>query len=231
MGAGIFILPFSHLSADDADKRIHPHWAAKASLAKNEAKRIQEEAAGYLAAHLEEVLGRKVIIGIGEKGKPFDKNSGIPVRFNISHTKGLAVLAYSEETEVGVDTERIVKGPETVAKRFFSHAERIYLKEGENDGSASERFFRIWTGKEACMKLTGDGLRLSPEQIEILGLSNSHEPAAQRKLMAGIRDGLSENIREVTLTQNLFQTGDEGSFVITAAWGECLSETVKIDII
>ncbi len=230
MGAGILILPFSRLLEYDREKefRIHAYWEEKAHTAKTESKKIQEEAAGFLAARLEEVLGRNFDIGIGDHGKPFAKTSGTSVYFNISHTKGLAALAYSETSEVGVDTERIRKAPKKIAERFFTEKEREFLQAGEEAGNYEERFFRIWTSKEACMKFTGDGLILSPGRISLMGLSCGKGPEDELILQAKI-DG--DDKPAVSLTQYLYQSGEKERYVITAAWGECLSEPLKIDII
>ncbi len=230
MGPGILILPFSRLSEYENEKeyRVHAHWEEKARAARSEQKRIQEAAAGVLAAHLEEILGRSLEIGTGEHGKPYARTSGRTVYFNISHTKGLAVLAYSENTEVGVDTERIRKAPEKIADRFFTGEEREFLREDTEDGKDAERFFRIWTAKEACMKFSGVGLLLSPERISLKGLSCGNGPDDLIIFRALIDGG---GMCSVSLTQHLFQTGPDDRYVITAAWGECLSEPLKIDII
>ncbi len=228
MGAGILILSFSRLSELQKEHRIHSHWEEKVRSAKAEPKKIQEEAAGLLASRLEEILGRNFDIGIGKHGKPFALTSGKPLYFNISHTKGLAVLAYSETAEVGADTERIRKAPDEIANRFFTEEEKTFLKNGDADGTGPERFFRIWTAKEACMKLTGQGLLLSPERIGLTGLSCGSGPDDPITLQAKIDE---THLRTVKLTQHLYQTAPDECFVITAAWGECLSEPLKIDII
>ncbi len=228
MGAGILILPFERLSEYGAEERIHAFWREKVSRAKTDPKKMQEYAAGYLASRLQEMLNKDFDIELGEHGKPLAKTSGESVYFNISHTKGLAVLAYSENSEVGVDTERVRKAPERIAERYFTREEHLFLREGEEDGSLAERFFRIWTAKEACMKYTGDGLLLSPEKIALSGLTCRFDREDHQSFQARIQ---REDPPDINLTQHLYQNVRSERFVITAAWGECLSEPVKIDII
>ena len=56
-------------------------------------------------------------------GKPKLANTDLPLRFNLSHSKTLAVLAIALDKEVGVDVEDIRPIEVDVAKRFFSKAE------------------------------------------------------------------------------------------------------------
>ena len=88
----------------------------------------------------------------GERGKPYLPD--FPwLRFNLSHTKGLALAALALEMEVGVDVERIrpMRDHAAIAERFFPA--------GEAYGIEDEReFFRRWTRLEAICKALGLGL-------------------------------------------------------------------------
>lgn len=90
------------------------------------------------------------------------------VRFNLSHTRGLAACAVAQGREVGVDVEH--KSPRVlmleVAERVFSPAENaalLLLPEAQQ----RDVFFTRWSLKEAVMKATGEGFQLSPERLEI----------------------------------------------------------------
>ena len=87
----------------------------------------------------------------GEFGKPY-LPGGPP--FSLSHGGDLAVLAVGEEgTELGVDVESLARPwREAVARRLFTTEEQTWL---QNSG---ERFFRLWTRKEAVLKCRGSGL-------------------------------------------------------------------------
>ena len=83
-------------------------------------------------------------------GKPYFANAGI--HFNLSHSGGTVVAAFAGSA-VGIDIEsrgrcRDFSG---IARRFFDHSEAATV----ND---EEQFLRLWTGKEAMLKLSGEGL-------------------------------------------------------------------------
>src|SRR3981081_683247 len=111
------------------------------------------------------------------QGKPALKNSPPDLRFNVSHTEGLGVLALVREREIGVDAEKIRPQPDAqkLAKRFFSAREQLFL--GKLSGDELQRaFFRCWTRKEAYIKAKGEGLS-SPLHAFDVSLEE-HQPAA-----------------------------------------------------
>ena len=84
------------------------------------------------------------------RGKPLHAR----LAMSLSHGGGMAVLAVGEGA-VGCDTERVSFVREGVLTRF-TERERAFV-EGYKDGRA-RAFFRIWTGKESYLKLTGEGV-------------------------------------------------------------------------
>lgn len=94
-------------------------------------------------------------------GKPIlTGNSSIS--FNLSHAGDYAVCAVAN-TLVGIDIEGQHKMNEKVMKRYFSEAEKNWVN--ENAEEKKERFFRLWTAKEALSKATGKGLSQIMEGI------------------------------------------------------------------
>ena len=96
-------------------------------------------------------------------GKPLidpDLDSS-PLRFSLSHTKGLAVVAVTGGADVGVDVERAVRFVDAarLSSRFFSPEETTALQELSPD-RLRERFFLYWTLKESYIKARGLGLSL-----------------------------------------------------------------------
>jgi 4'-phosphopantetheinyl transferase len=83
------------------------------------------------------------------------------LHFNLSHTDGLLVLAVSRAHEVGVDVEAVDRKvePLALAQRFFATDEHAELLELEGQ-EQRERFFALWTLKEAWVKARGLGLRI-----------------------------------------------------------------------
>jgi 4'-phosphopantetheinyl transferase len=101
------------------------------------------------------------------------------VRFNVSHSGGLALVAVAAGREIGVDVERISAGFPglEVAERFFARAEvdRLASLPAELQTRA---FFACWTRKEAYVKARGIGQALPLDQFEVsLG---PDEPATLR---------------------------------------------------
>lgn len=90
------------------------------------------------------------------------------LRFNVSHTHGVALLAFSCRRELGVDVEQIRRNldVDAVGRRFFSAMEQKQLSafEGEQKYAA---FFRCWTRKEAYIKAKGKGLSLPLDQFDV----------------------------------------------------------------
>lgn len=101
-------------------------------------------------------------VKIGVNGKPECEG----VYFNLSHS-GDMVLCVAGDVPVGCDIEKVTDAPLEVAERYFSEKERRYIDEAPNIPEVNRRFFRLWTMKESYLKMTGEGMNLSPERIEI----------------------------------------------------------------
>lgn len=112
----------------------------------------------YLGIRAEEVRFRYRL-----KGKPFleTESTENPIRFNLSHSHEMALLAFTTAREVGIDIEWMRPGLscEQIAARFFSTTEAETLR-GLPAESRPAGFFTCWTRKEAFMKARGDGLSL-----------------------------------------------------------------------
>jgi len=99
----------------------------------------------------------------GVHGKPYFVDSD--VRFNVSHCRGMAVCAISKKFHLGIDAENIRLYRENVAKRIMTEQELCELETAEDKDVF---FFRIWTGKESLVKLSGDGITKELNKIEVL---------------------------------------------------------------
>jgi len=81
------------------------------------------------------------------------------LRFNVSDSAGVALIAVGWDTEIGVDVERIRPAPyRALASRFFAREEADDLL-SLDDEDLPEAFFACWTRKEAYLKCMGTGLR------------------------------------------------------------------------
>jgi len=121
--------------------------------------------AGYLATD-----AASLNFSYSKKEKPSlgPPHAGSDVRFNISHSGGVALFAFTHRREIGVDVEQVRRDFEldAIARRFFSTHEQDQLAALPAD-EKPEAFFRCWTRKEAYIKATGDGLSLPLTQFDV----------------------------------------------------------------
>src|SRR6185369_554217 len=75
---------------------------------------------------------------------------GDRLRFNMSHSHGVALFAVAADRELGVDVEhiRVDFATEDIARRFFSRPEVAAFNSLQKEEQAAG-FFRCWTRKEA----------------------------------------------------------------------------------
>ena len=93
----------------------------------------------------------------GEHGKPGLADSDL--RFNLSHTRDLALFAFAREIRLGIDVEnlRAFDDLDAVAEQNFAPAEHdALLAMSQNERIPA--FYRCWTRKEALLKAEGSGL-------------------------------------------------------------------------
>lgn len=89
-----------------------------------------------------------------KNGKPFAQN--LPLYFSISHSGAWVACAVSH-TPVGIDLESIKKRDLSVAERICSPEETDFIfAEKEKQ---THRFLKVWTVKEAFVKMTGEGIK------------------------------------------------------------------------
>ena len=81
------------------------------------------------------------------------------VGFNLSHTADCVVCATCRDFAVGLDIERVMDrvNPLLISQRFFSESESRSIV-ALDPSERLDRFFRIWTLKEALAKAHGLGL-------------------------------------------------------------------------
>jgi len=93
-------------------------------------------------------------------------NESPPLRFNLSHTKGLVTCAITKSAAIGVDVENIKRSSDLleVAKTSFTAKEIKDL--GQLTGREwYQHSFHLWTLKEAFFKAKGKGLSMSLQNI------------------------------------------------------------------
>ncbi len=133
----------------------------------------------YVAARgaLRELLGRyldrspaAIEFDYSTKGKPSLRaaRNERSIQFNVSHSHGLALLAFALGRNLGIDVEFI--RPEfpadEIAQRYFSPKEVMELRTLPPSLRA-EGFYLCWTRKEAYIKATGEGLHVPLESFNV----------------------------------------------------------------
>lgn len=120
------------------------------------------------------------------EGKPLLRlmNGDAPIRFNLSHSEGVAVYAFSVQREVGIDVEAVRWNidKEAFASRVFSAAELAELHSLPRD-LQNLGFFHCWTRKEAYIKARGLGMGIPLDSFEV-SLSPGH-PEVLRSVDSG----------------------------------------------
>lgn len=118
----------------------------------------RENAAAYLllcqALEKEYGIKEKPVFQYGEHGKP--AIVGHPdIHFNLSHCR-LAAICVVSDRPVGVDVESIREYKDSLARYTMNDEELARIVQAEQP---AQEFTRLWTQKEAVLKLTGHGLQ------------------------------------------------------------------------
>lgn len=111
-------------------------------------------------------------------GKP---TLGHALRFNLSHSDALILVALAWRNDVGIDIEKKDgrAGVLKLAARYFSaeeHEQLLELPESER----SHAFYRMWTSKEAFVKAAGVGLCGFIRFGSSFGMDGGRDPSAGR---------------------------------------------------
>jgi len=109
-----------------------------------------------------------IVIDEMERGKPFLPDHCLA--FNVSHSGDLAIYTFSFTlNRIGVDIETLDRDidPDQLSTHYFTEGEQRELQNLAPE-SKLNLFFKIWTAKEARMKLTGEGMYLEPGQIDLI---------------------------------------------------------------
>lgn len=89
----------------------------------------------------------------GEHGKPTIIGHE-DIHFNFSHCKK-AVMCFVSDKEVGIDVECLGRGNESLINYTMNDDE---IRQIHNATNPNTEFIKLWTKKEAVLKLTGEGI-------------------------------------------------------------------------
>ena len=170
----------------EADWPILSSLLTEAERERSERFHFERDRLVYIAAHascrglLSYCLGGAPLdwrFTVEEHGKPelVAPEAGPRFRVNISHTRGLAAVALTQEHDIGVDVEWLERTVEAekLAERMFAEPERRQVAEA-SEGERLDTFLKFWTLKEAYVKAIGKGLSqpldafaFDPDALEI----------------------------------------------------------------
>jgi 4'-phosphopantetheinyl transferase len=120
-----------------------------------------------LSAYLE-TDPRTLNIVTNQYGKPYLENYPRRLRFNMSHSGEITVIALCLDAEIGIDVEAVRPIAEwsNIAASNFSESENQALHR-EVPSQRMEVFFRCWTRKEAFIKAVGMGLSIPLDSFAV----------------------------------------------------------------
>ncbi len=113
------------------------------------------------------------------------QRSAAPIQFNVSHTRGMALIALTLQHAVGIDVERIDRAIQDcdIAERYFSARESKHLA-SLPALDRPHQFFSYWTCKEAFLKMQGRGIAEGlahcemtfDSELSAVGITNLDQP-------------------------------------------------------
>lgn len=110
----------------------------------------------------------EIVLTTGWRGKPRLHGSS-PLHFNVTHSDGLVLIAFTTVGEVGIDVEipgREVEALE-IASAYFTENEIATIAAAETQGEQAFTFLRFWTRKEAVLKAAGLGIAEGLNTIDV----------------------------------------------------------------
>ncbi|MBQ7360304.1 MAG: 4'-phosphopantetheinyl transferase superfamily protein [Lachnospiraceae bacterium] len=101
----------------------------------------------------------------GPHGKPYVEGTN-PIFFSLSHSGDYVLLAVSDK-EIGADIQLRKDGElQRIAKHFMTQ-EEFQLWSEQPPAQQKELFYQIWAGKEAYLKLTGEGMTAGFQTVRL----------------------------------------------------------------
>ena len=104
----------------------------------------------------------KAVLETAENGKPFLKNSSLFISMSHSYEMGVCVLS---DKAIGIDIEKIRPINLALIDRVCIEEEKEYVLSNASEigdiaenSSILERFYEVWTAKEAYFKKMGTGI-------------------------------------------------------------------------
>ena len=102
-----------------------------------------------------DIKEREILFDRTESGKPFVTNAR--AFFSVSHSKEMVVCAVDDQ-EIGVDAEFIRDIDLSITRIACTEKDKEFIFSSDDKNEQINRFFTVWTAKEAYFKFIGTGI-------------------------------------------------------------------------
>lgn len=129
-----------------------------------------------LSAYHPQIRPESWVFEFNDNGKPEVSREQLskPIQFNLSHTRNNVALAFSTESRLGIDMESFDRDSDLAKLARYSFSEKELSQiEGLAKDEFRDRFFSLWTLKEAYMKADGRGMSLPLKSFSFIYDANN----------------------------------------------------------
>ena len=167
------------LSTEEQNRAERYHYSKDASRFRLCRAMLRLGLAWYL-----KTTPQKIALATNRHGKPCIAECSA-LNFNVSHSGGLGVIAFTTAGEVGIDVEaiRCDVGAVEIASTHFTRSEAAMIAAAATPQEQASAFLRLWTRKEAILKASGCGLLGGLDGIDV-----SQGPLDQVRLCSATGD-------------------------------------------
>ena len=148
----------------EPDLSLLPSWRREQALRFRHRQGQLECAVSYLllckALHDEYGIDCQPTFSYGEHGKPMLVEHP-DIHFNLSHCREAVACAVSH-SPVGIDVERVGRDNDSLTRHVMCDGEIRLIEQAED---STVEFTRLWTMKEALVKLLGTGITDELKQL------------------------------------------------------------------
>lgn len=153
----------SRIDRSHSSEGLIPEEAEELNLIRHEGRRGEFVSSRLLLRKLAGEMGYdpsgfKIVKD--EYGKPFGQAGDTKLNLSIAHSESEVVCGISDTTAIGVDLEPEERPVEDRLARRIAHPE-------EEELLKDVRLIRLWTIKEAMVKLEGSGLRTNLNELRV----------------------------------------------------------------
>jgi 4'-phosphopantetheinyl transferase len=111
---------------------------------------------------------QKILLATNCHGKPHLAEDA-SLHFNVTHSGGLGLIAFTTLGEVGIDVEAIQRDVEAldIASENFTSNEAAMIAEARTPQDQTSIFLHLWTRKEAVLKAAGCGIPRGLDTVDV----------------------------------------------------------------